>query len=375
MPWTRRDEGGCQPPPQPCNEGDRAPTCPAPSPARCIPASVCRPTSGAGTWPPAGAVTRRGTAGEREKGLHQSLSLGHSPEPSGFGDQNTPNSPRLSCSPSTVPIPALTFSPSAVRMLSALGTRRAVLVFLRTEMEVTGTTACTRGARQCHRVPGCCLCPPPEPLAPRLSPAHLDVLEQEAGVEADVAGGDVEAAMVGYLSLPGTGEAGQQCFPLGELPEGFAVTGGTLAQLRGRPGRGAGVAWCSGQSPGTTGTPQPPTLLPPLPQNQDGPSLGTHPAESIPPGPRCWGWGPPSCAPVPRDSPTGTGVPACPWPPQPVPSPCRRRGHRFWIWQEAAGRGEPQGCLQTRLCTRMGIAPSHPGKSTRGARPRRTGGR
>lgn len=126
---------------------------------------------------------------------------------------------------------SLTFSPSAVRMLSALGTRSAVLVFLRAEMEVTGTTACARGTRQCHRVPGCRLCTPLEPPAPCPSPAYLDVLEQEAGVEADVAGGDVEAAVVGHLSLPGAGEAGQQLFPLGELPEGFAVAGGTLAQL------------------------------------------------------------------------------------------------------------------------------------------------
>lgn len=181
-------------------------------------------------WPPAGAVTQKGTAGEWESGLHQSCSLGHGPEPTGHRDQDTPNSPRLSCpTPSTIPVPTLTFCPSAVRMLSALGTRSAVLVFLRAEMEATGTTACAGGTRRHHRVPGCCLCPPPEPLAPHPSPPHLDVLEQEAGVEADVVGGDVEAAMVGHLSLPSAGEAGQQLFPLGELPESFAVTCGTLA--------------------------------------------------------------------------------------------------------------------------------------------------
>lgn len=56
---------------------------------------------------------------------------------------------------------------------------------------------------------------------------------------------------------------------------------------------GAGMAWCLGQSPGTTGTPQPPALSPPLPRNQDGLSLGTCPAETILPGPWRWGWGNP----------------------------------------------------------------------------------
>lgn len=36
--------------------------------------------------------------------------------------------------------PALTFSPSTVRMLSALGTRSAVLAFLKMVMEETGIT-------------------------------------------------------------------------------------------------------------------------------------------------------------------------------------------------------------------------------------------
>lgn len=56
-------------------------------------------------------------------------------------------------------VPTLTFSPLAVRMLTALGTSSAVLVFLRTEMEATGTTACAGGDRLCHHVPGCHLCP------------------------------------------------------------------------------------------------------------------------------------------------------------------------------------------------------------------------
>lgn len=52
--------------------------------------------------------------------------------------------------------PALTLSPSAVRMLSALGTSSAVLVFLRAQMEVTGTTACGEGAqRQALSPHGC----------------------------------------------------------------------------------------------------------------------------------------------------------------------------------------------------------------------------
>lgn len=103
-------EGGCRPSPWPCNGWDRAPTCPAPGPAQCIPAGVCRLTSGAGMWPPADAARRRGTAREREEGLCQSCSLSHGPEPAGCRDQDTPNSPGLSC-----PSPPSPLSPSPPR--------------------------------------------------------------------------------------------------------------------------------------------------------------------------------------------------------------------------------------------------------------------
>lgn len=218
--------GGACHPQWPCNAGDRAPHMPGPlsgtmRTCRCLQTDF-RSWYVASRWR---SDTKRNcrTAG---KGFVPSVTA---QSPPAMGTRT----PQIGLShPQHRPRPhSLTFSPSAVRMLSALGTRSAVLVFLRAEMEVTGTTACARGTRQCHRVPGCRLCTPPEPPAPCPSPAYLDVLEQEAGVEADVAGGDVEAAVVGHLSLPGAGEAGQQLFPLGELPEGFAVAGGTLAQL------------------------------------------------------------------------------------------------------------------------------------------------
>lgn len=112
------------------------------------------------------------------------------------------------------------------------------------------------------------------------APAHLDVLEQEVGVEADVVGGHIEAAVVGHLSLPGAGEAAQQHILLGELPEGPAVAAVLLAQLR------EVRRWC----PGTTAILQPPAPLPCLPRNWDEPSHGPPPQESIQP--RSWGWGP-----------------------------------------------------------------------------------
>lgn len=156
----------------------------------------------------------------------QSCPLGHGQEPTGTRTlQTAPGE----AAPSTVP--GLTFSPLAVRMLTALGTSSAVLVFLMAEMEATGMTACTGGDRLCHRVPGCLLCPCPC-RRPTPTPAHLDVLEQEVGVEADVAGGHVEAAVVGHLSLPGAREAAQQLVLLDELPEGPAVAAVLLGQLQ-----------------------------------------------------------------------------------------------------------------------------------------------
>lgn len=161
--WTREGEGGCRgvpAAPQPRDGGGRAPAGP-----RCVPAGVCRLTAGAGTWPRAGAATRRGTAGEREEGWCQSRPLAHGPQPAGCRHLRQPQpEPPPSTGPSAAP--PLTFAPAAVRMLSALGTRRAVLVFLRAEMEVTGTTTCAGGGtRQCQHVPSCCPCPPPEPPA------------------------------------------------------------------------------------------------------------------------------------------------------------------------------------------------------------------
>lgn len=169
--------------------------------------------------------------------------------------------------------PALTFSPLAVRMLIALGTSSAVLVFLRAEMEATGTTACAGGGggqavSPCSRLPPV---PLPAPPAPRPLQPHLDVLEQEVGVEADVAGGQVEAAVVGHFSLPGAREAAQQRVLLGELPEGPAVAAVLLAQLREVGGLVLGAG------PGTAGTLQPLAPSPRLHRNRDELSLGSRP--------------------------------------------------------------------------------------------------
>lgn len=105
-------------------------------------------------------------------------------------------------------------------------------------------------------------CAPACATSPMPTPAHLDVLEQEVGVEADVAGGHVEAAMVGHLSLPGAREAAQQHVLLDELPKGPAVVAVLLAQLQQVMESGA---WDILQS-----------LVPSphLPQNQDKPSTG-----------------------------------------------------------------------------------------------------
>lgn len=88
-------------------------------------------------------------------------------------------------------------------MLTALGTSSAVLVFLRAEMEATGTTACAGGGTDYVTVFAAATCAPACTAGPMLAAAHLDVLEQDVGVEADVACGHVEAAVVGHLSLPG----------------------------------------------------------------------------------------------------------------------------------------------------------------------------
>lgn len=59
-------------------------------------------------------------------------------------------------------------------------------------------------------------------------------------------GGDVEAAVVGHLALPGAGEAGQQLLAPRNLLKGFVEGSAALAELWGS--RGAGL------SPGTPST-------------------------------------------------------------------------------------------------------------------------
>lgn len=135
------------------------------------------------------------------------------------------------------PLPRLTLSPCSVRMLSALGTSSAVLVFLKAQTEATGTTAC---GEQAWSDPE----PPHHPTpAPR---PHLDVPEQQAGVEAEVPGGDIEAAVVGHLALPGAGEGGQQSLAPCDLLKGFMEGSTVLVELWGS--RGVGL------SPGTPST-------------------------------------------------------------------------------------------------------------------------
>lgn len=90
-------------------------------------------------------------------------------------------------------------------------------------------------------------------------------------MEADMAGGHVEAAVVGHFSLPGAGEAAQQHVLLGEVPEGPAVAAVLLAQLR----EGGGSVL--GAGPGTAGILQPLAPSPRLPRNGDEPSLGPRP--------------------------------------------------------------------------------------------------
>lgn len=95
-------------------------------------------------------------------------------------------------------------------------------------------------------------------------------------MEAEVPGGDIEAAVVGHLALPGAGEGGQQSLAPCNLLKGFMEGSTVLVELWGS--RGVGL------SPGTPSTDHKMGMGSPLPQ--DSPGLGIL-GDLMPPGSQC----------------------------------------------------------------------------------------